>query len=101
LLFLQPSPLFRKIENKEITELQAKFAGKTRSNSSSLAASISLEGKTEGELALLITAQGDKIRSLKASKAEKALITQEVQVLKDLKAGFEKVSGKPFDPPKK
>ena len=102
-LSLQPSPLFRKIENKEITELQTKFAGKTRSSSNSTvkANAINIDGKSEDEIALLITAQGDKIRSLKASKAEKTVITQEVQVLKDLKAGFEKVSGKAFDPPRK
>lgn len=52
------------------------------------------------EITVLITAQGDKIRSLKASNAEKTVIQQEVQILKELKTGFEKVSGKPFDPPK-
>lgn len=52
------------------------------------------------EITVLITAQGDKIRSLKASGAEKGIVQQEVQILKQLKTGFEKVSGKPFDPPK-
>lgn len=99
----QPSPLFRKIEEKEIKQLKEKFAGKSQSGSQTndiKEVSVNVDGKSAEEVTQLITEQGDKIRSLKTSKAEKSVIDKEVAILKQLKSAYEKITGSPFDPPK-
>jgi len=45
-----------------------------------------------------VTAQGDKIRELKAAKAEKDAIMAEVTTLKQLKAEYKSVTGKEYAP---
>jgi hypothetical protein len=52
-----------------------------------------LTGKTAAEIANLVSEQGDKVRSLKAAKAEKDVIEKEVSVLKFLKGEHAKLTG--------
>ncbi|OTF70519.1 methionine-tRNA ligase, cytoplasmic-like protein [Euroglyphus maynei] len=89
----KPSPLFKKLEQKEIDIFRKKFAGsnadreKETTNAVQLAKffeSISL--KTDKELEQMIADQGDKVRRLKADKAEKKIINDEVQILLKLKS---------------
>ena len=47
-----------------------------------------------------IKRQGDKIRDLKASKVDKAALQPELEALLSLKARYESLAGKPYDPPK-
>ena len=47
-----------------------------------------------------IATKGDDIRKLKADKAAKELITPVVNELLQLKKDYERLTGKPFDPPK-
>ena len=57
----------------------------------------------EDELATVtaaIATKGDDIRKLKADKAAKELITPVVNELLQLKKDYERLTGKPFDPPK-
>ena len=44
-----------------------------------------------------VTEQGDKIRELKAAKADKAEITQAVQLLKDLKLEYSETTGQEYE----
>ncbi|CAB4055469.1 DARS [Lepeophtheirus salmonis] len=64
---------------------------------------IEMGGSSAGEsggdqLSLQIKEQGDKIRDLKSSSAEKSLITAEVQVLLKLKGEYKSLMGKDWDP---
>ena len=54
----------------------------------------------EAKLTLLIGLKGDEIRQMKADKADKETITPVVEALLQLKKEYERVTGKPFDPPK-
>jgi len=54
----------------------------------------------EAKLTLLIGIKGDEIRQMKANKAAKETITPVVEALLQLKKEYERVTGKPFDPPK-
>ena len=51
---------------------------------------------SEEELYAKVTAQGDKIRELKAAKAEKDAIMAEVNVLKQLKLEYKQQTGKEY-----
>lgn len=87
---MQPSPLFRRIEDAEINALKSRFAGQTEEQE---LASMDLTGKSAEEIESLIAEQGDKVRSLKAAKAEKSVVTTEVEKLKSLKAAHAKLVG--------
>uniref|UniRef100_A0AC35UFV8 Glutamate--tRNA ligase n=1 Tax=Rhabditophanes sp. KR3021 TaxID=114890 RepID=A0AC35UFV8_9BILA len=50
----------------------------------------------EGELHQKVTAQGDKLRDLKAKKADKTVITKEVDILKTLKKEYKDCTGKEY-----
>jgi len=56
--------------------------------------------KLEGseDLEAKITAQGDKVRALKAEKADKASIDAAVKILLDLKAEYKSATGKDYQP---
>ena len=75
--------MFRKLETKEIEDLRLKFIGKQEIKSNR-----SLE-----ELEPLIKEQSDKVRQLKAQKADKQTIDKEVKTLLDLKQELSAVSG--------
>ncbi|KPJ20920.1 Bifunctional aminoacyl-tRNA synthetase [Papilio machaon] len=49
-------------------------------------------------LSAAITAQGDKIRTLKAAKSEKTVIDVEVKNLLNLKAQYKAITGKDWTP---
>lgn len=59
---------------------------------SELIASLSL--KSVDEIAQIITEQGDKVRQLKAKKADKQIIEQEVKVLLALKKSHSEKNSK-------
>lgn len=77
-------PLFRKLEEAEVTALKAKYAGvKKEDNSSGNIAADSGDAKALEEL---VTKQGVIVRELKAQKADKDKITTEVKILLELKS---------------
>ncbi|KAI1280497.1 Methionine--tRNA ligase, cytoplasmic [Halotydeus destructor] len=102
----KPSPLFRKIDAKEIDDLKVRFAGKqsqpdngTKQQSKEELPLDSLSGDA-GELLKLINEQGDKIRSLKSTEGTaKDVITCQVNVLKTLKERYAQVTGTPLETP--
>uniref|UniRef100_A0A182M1F8 Bifunctional glutamate/proline--tRNA ligase n=1 Tax=Anopheles culicifacies TaxID=139723 RepID=A0A182M1F8_9DIPT len=53
---------------------------------------------SEAELLAQITAQGDKVRTLKSSKADKATVDSAVAALLKLKAGYKTLTGKDWKP---
>ncbi|XP_052234080.1 methionine--tRNA ligase, cytoplasmic-like isoform X4 [Dreissena polymorpha] len=91
----QPSPLFQKIESSTIAELKKRFAGQgpaapskpkpkkggEPSQNSQTATSPAEVERLQGE----VTSQANKVRDLKAKKAEKGVIDAEVKILLDLK----------------
>lgn len=91
----KPAPLFQKIEQVQIDELKKRFSGAQVGSASPgnpavatpapplAEASNTLE--TPENLALKVAQQGDKVRQLKAAKAEKAIVTAAVAELLDLK----------------
>ncbi|CAH2002237.1 unnamed protein product [Acanthoscelides obtectus] len=56
------------------------------------------QGETEESLLAKIAAQGEKVRDLKAKKADKATIDVEVKMLLSLKAEFKTLTGKEWKP---
>lgn len=113
----QPTPLFRKIEQKEVDSLRERFAGKQQAKevidsrqtkaeahaSNGAGAGVgagATESGDEDELLKLITAQGDKVRDLKAAKADKSDIENAVKTLLSLKQQYTQLTGKSLDPPK-
>lgn len=94
----QPSPLFRKIENKEIEELKKKFAGKSDISQSEEQAIADQLAETRitvpkditiEEIEKNIKEQGDHVRKLKMEKASKKIIELEVNRLKQWKKVLE------------
>nr|CAH7725356.1 unnamed protein product [Callosobruchus chinensis] len=55
-------------------------------------------GGDENGLLIKIAEQGDKVRDLKAKKADKAAVDQEVKTLLQLKADFKNLTGKDWKP---
>ncbi|XP_060534947.1 methionine--tRNA ligase, cytoplasmic [Cylas formicarius] len=80
-----PAPLFTKIEPSVVEELRKKFAGKQETK---------LPSQTDvdiGNLEQQIVLQGDKVRLLKSSGADKSVWQPEVQTLLELKKKMETV----------
>ncbi|XP_033115540.1 methionine--tRNA ligase, cytoplasmic-like [Anneissia japonica] len=106
----KPSPLFSKIEASQAEELKQQFAGK-QNPVPSRQTPVALQEKTGTpepalcspadieELKKLVTAQGEIVRSLKATKAEKAKIDTEVKKLLELKQNLAKMSGEELPSP--
>lgn len=107
------SPLFQKLEADQIEALKKKFGGqqKTAQNAASAqpatvpvpaAAEVTTVNGVDSEKAKQLTQavaeQGDKVRALKAQKAEKAVITAEVAKLLDLKKQLAVAEGKSPEP---
>ncbi|XP_062603624.1 methionine--tRNA ligase, cytoplasmic-like isoform X3 [Saccostrea cucullata] len=91
----KPSPLFEKIEASKIQEMKKRFEGEPAPQKSSSKKTAS--GSTE-EIQKLnddITAQGNVVRELKAKKADKAVINEEVTKLLALKKQLTDISGEP------
>ncbi|XP_042913343.1 methionine--tRNA ligase, cytoplasmic, partial [Parasteatoda tepidariorum] len=91
----KPSPLFKKIEQDVINELKTKYAGRqsqekeTVPPSKETKAAVPASNMTNGvdlqALEASVTEQGEKVRSLKVAKADKASIDKEVALLLQLK----------------
>ncbi|KAG7523540.1 methionine-tRNA ligase, cytoplasmic isoform X1 [Solea senegalensis] len=118
------SPLFQKLEVDQIEALKKRFGGQqpedeppkkkmTAQNAASSppaavpttaapAAEVATANGADPEKAKLltqaVTEQGDKVRTLKGQKAEKAVITAEVAKLLDLKKQLAVAEGKSLEP---
>lgn len=83
----KPVPLFAKIEQARLDELKKKYGGSQQTDASNNAkkpeAAPALTSVKDAEAA--VAAQGEKVRALKSSGAEKAIVTAEVAVLLALK----------------
>lgn len=55
-------------------------------------------GKTESALLQEIAAQGDKVRELKAKKADKSAVDAEVKILLGLKVEYKSLTGQEWKP---
>lgn len=92
-LHTQPAPLIKKLDPKEIEGFRKKFGGSSTDTKAAQAADDSkllqllesLKLKDASEVAQMITEQGDKVRQLKAAKADKKEIETQVKVLLALK----------------
>lgn len=78
----KPEPLFAKIEQTRLDELKKRYGG-NQSENQKAANPDSNASVAEKEKAVAV--QGDKVRALKAAKAEKAIIQTEVNILLALK----------------
>uniref|UniRef100_A0A224YV86 Methionine--tRNA ligase, cytoplasmic n=1 Tax=Rhipicephalus zambeziensis TaxID=60191 RepID=A0A224YV86_9ACAR len=107
----KPLPLFKKIEQETIDTLKKRFEGKTPSpakvvnghkdttvNSVNNHASGDTSSNAE-ELTHQVQVQGNKVRELKAAKADKAAIDKEVARLLDLKKQLAAALGEELPPP--
>ncbi|XP_051562038.1 methionine--tRNA ligase, cytoplasmic-like isoform X1 [Myxocyprinus asiaticus] len=108
------SPLFQKLETEQIESLRKRFGGqqaeeedvegKTPSSSSSAAADqiasvdVNADPENAKQLAALVAQQGEKVRALKAQKAEKPVIGEEVTKLLELKKQLALAEGKNPEP---
>ncbi|XP_048054649.1 methionine--tRNA ligase, cytoplasmic isoform X1 [Megalobrama amblycephala] len=115
------SPLFQKLENEQIEALRKKFGGqqpedesleaKTPSSSAATvetkpsvsaaqdaSLNVSADPERAKQLTALVAEQGDKVRALKAQKAEKSVIAEEVAKLIELKKQLCLAEGKNPEP---
>ncbi|XP_029682434.1 methionine--tRNA ligase, cytoplasmic isoform X1 [Takifugu rubripes] len=113
------SPLFQKLEGDQIEALKKRFSGqqpeeeppkkkttaqKVASSEAATApapaaeATAAADPERAKQLSQAVVEQGEKVRNLKAQKAEKALITAEVTLLLDLKKQLVLAEGKTPEP---
>nr|XP_055070066.1 methionine--tRNA ligase, cytoplasmic isoform X1 [Misgurnus anguillicaudatus] len=113
------SPLFQKLENEQIEALRKRFGGQqseeendkgetpntaavdTKPNAGvELNSPVNVKADPERakQLNVLLTEQADKVRALKAQKAEKSVITEEVGKLLELKKQLALAEGKSPEP---
>lgn len=97
------SPLFQKLEADQIVALKKRFGGQQKPAQAAaapapVAAPSGADPERAKQLTQAIADQGDKVRVLKAQKAEKAQITAEVAVLLDLKKQLALAEGKSPEP---
>ncbi|CAK1593122.1 unnamed protein product [Parnassius mnemosyne] len=92
----KPEPLFAKIEPELLDKLRAKYAG-TQSDRAKQNGDVKSPASkvTVAELEAAITAQGEKVRQLKASTKDKAVWQPEVNKLLDLKKQLEAARATP------
>merc|ERR1712071_323465 len=79
-----PAPLFQKIEQSLVDELKKRFAGTQKEQEQEQAPKSTAQDTVES-LTKKVAQQADKVRELKATKAEKALVKTNVDVLLQLK----------------
>ncbi|KAM9758925.1 methionine--tRNA ligase, cytoplasmic isoform 2-T2 [Menidia menidia] len=108
------SPLFQKLEADHIESLKKRFGGQQTTQQSAAgsqpaaapAPAVAVEATPvvgadpdkAKQLAKAVTEQGDKVRALKAQKAEKDVITTEVSKLLELKKQLALAEGKSPEP---
>uniref|UniRef100_A0A674MT80 Methionine--tRNA ligase, cytoplasmic n=1 Tax=Takifugu rubripes TaxID=31033 RepID=A0A674MT80_TAKRU len=94
------SPLFQKLEGDQIEALKKRFSGQQAATAPAPAAEATAAADPERakQLSQAVVEQGEKVRNLKAQKAEKALITAEVTLLLDLKKQLVLAEGKTPEP---
>ncbi|XP_022343888.2 methionine--tRNA ligase, cytoplasmic-like [Crassostrea virginica] len=90
----KPSPLFEKIETSKIQEMKKKFEGKPAPQKATANASSGNPQEVQ-KLTDEVAAQGNIVRELKAQKAEKAVINEEVAKLLALKKRLTAMTGEP------
>ncbi|CAH0551913.1 unnamed protein product [Brassicogethes aeneus] len=97
----QPIILFYIPDGTKDKTADTKVEAKAKSPAKAAAAPKGGETKTQAggaDLGAKVTAQGEKVRKLKAEKADKAAVTAEVQVLLALKAEFKQANGRDWTP---
>lgn len=105
------SPLFQKLEAEQIEALKKKFGGQQPKTTPPSAASSEpvvvptpvaetpgVDPERAKQLTQAVAEQGDKVRALKAQKADKAVINAEVAKLLDLKKQLAAAEGKTSEP---
>uniref|UniRef100_A0A667X9B0 Methionine--tRNA ligase, cytoplasmic n=1 Tax=Myripristis murdjan TaxID=586833 RepID=A0A667X9B0_9TELE len=92
------SPLFQKLEADQIEALKKRFGGQQVFDVHETAAVNGADPERARQLTQAVAEQGDKVRTLKAQKAEKAVITAEVAMLLDLKKQLALAEGKSPEP---
>ncbi|XP_076664866.1 methionyl-tRNA synthetase 1 isoform X3 [Andrena cerasifolii] len=95
----KPSPLFKKIEDKDVETLRKKYGEKQETANKAKATNVTYDDAKTLEAA--IAAQGEKVREMKA-KHDKSVWQPEVQILLDLKkklADLKSREGKPSESP--
>uniref|UniRef100_A0A665TKN6 Methionine--tRNA ligase, cytoplasmic n=1 Tax=Echeneis naucrates TaxID=173247 RepID=A0A665TKN6_ECHNA len=96
------SPLFQKLEGDHIEALKKRFGGQQPADAPAPAAPAAevngVDPEKAKQLTQAVTEQGDKVRALKAQKADKAVITAEVAKLLDLKKQLAVAEGKNPEP---
>merc|ERR1712051_1109468 len=96
-----PSPLVEEIKPALVEQLKAKYQGKQseRGDTAKAAEVAAPAAKAEAaiiaELEAQVAAQGNKVREVKASKAEKSLVDTEVKLLLELKQKLAAAQGTP------
>lgn len=85
----KPTPLFNKIEQDRLMELKTRYSG-SASAVQMKESKLNKKFANVSEIESAITKQGDKVRSLKISKAEKHEIEEQVKFLLELKSELEK-----------
>ncbi|XP_016107335.1 methionine--tRNA ligase, cytoplasmic [Sinocyclocheilus grahami] len=103
------SPLFQKLENEQIEVLRKRFGGQQAPSSAAETkpsagavhdASVNANADPERakQLTALVAEQGNKLRGLKAQKADKSVIDDEVEKLLQLKKQLSLAEGKNPEP---
>ncbi|XP_054641000.1 methionine--tRNA ligase, cytoplasmic isoform X2 [Dunckerocampus dactyliophorus] len=101
------SPLFQKLEVDQIEALKKRFGGQQTASQSATstpapgdtgvevtAANTRADPEKASQLTQAVAEQGEKVRALKAQKADKAVVTAEVAKLLDLKKQLALAEGK-------
>lgn len=111
----KPVPLFKKLEQDTVNELKVKYAGKqspertvspekskakkATGDAPVISASNGVDPEEIESLNSLVTTQGNKVRELKANKANKSEIDEEVATLLELKRRLAIAKGENPDQP--
>merc|ERR1712130_680041 len=86
-----PSPLVEEIKPALVEQLKAKYQGKQLERGNAAKATAGVIAELESQVA----AQGNKVREVKASKAERSMVDAEVKLLLELKQKLAAVQGTP------
>uniref|UniRef100_A0A671PGG8 Methionine--tRNA ligase, cytoplasmic n=1 Tax=Sinocyclocheilus anshuiensis TaxID=1608454 RepID=A0A671PGG8_9TELE len=100
------SPLFQKLENEQIEVLRKRFGGQQVCKRHSSIINQGFQAETAKlcfperakQLTALVAEQGNKVRGLKAQKAEQSVIDEAVETLLDLKKQLSLAEGKNPEP---